>query len=79
MADIPATWRPFSHLDSLSQQLHISGPPLGRAVQAESASVTTSLSLSVKGGATIRVSSNLGWVRGVGGDEPSGDGRLEAP
>ena len=44
LMNTPAMRRLFSHLDSLSHQLCSSGPPLGQSVQAESASVTTSLS-----------------------------------
>ena len=72
------TWYPFLQLDSLAQQIRISGPPLEQGVQASSASMTIYLSQSVTGGATFCVSSTLGWVWGWGGDKPSGDGRLEA-
>ena len=55
-ADKTATWRLFSQMVSLAQQICISGPPLGQEVQAESENFITSLS---------SVSKNLGWVWGI--------------
>ena len=52
--DIPTTRIPFFHLDSLVRQLYSFGPPLGRAVQTTSVSVTTSLSCSVPDGGDVR-------------------------
>ena len=53
LADKPDTQYPFLQLTSLEQQLRSSGTPLVQAVQAASASVTTSLSPSVPGGGNI--------------------------
>ena len=60
------------------QQLCSLGPPLGREVQAASASVTTSFLSLVPDGGICQISLTLGWVQGVGCDEPIGGRLLEA-
>ena len=77
--DMPATWRPFSHLDSLDQKLHSFGPPLGQAVQEASASVTNYFSRLIPGGGKVSSKFNFGGCMGLGGgNESSGDGIFEA-
>ena len=79
MADTPDMRRPLSHMASLVQELCISGPPLGWAVQTESACVKTSLSLSVPVREKIPGKFNFGLGTGVGvGMNLSGYGGLEA-
>ena len=58
--------RHFSQLASLAQQLRTLGPPLGRAVQAESVRNTSSLSRSGPGGKTRRGKFNFGVGTGGG-------------
>ena len=58
--DITDTRIPFSNTDSLAQQLCSFGPPLGRAVQAASVSVTTPFSRLVPGGEGMSGKFNFG-------------------
>ena len=60
----------------MDQYLRTSGPPLGRAVQAESVRITSSLSISGPGVKARPGKFNFGM--GTGGYESSGDGIFEA-
>ena len=77
--DTPATRRLFLRVDSLVQLLHISWPPLGRAVRAASASGTKSLSQSVPGKGGTQGKFNFGVsTGGREGEESSRYGEMEA-
>ena len=77
-ADTPAPWHPFSKLTLLAQQLSSSVSHLGRAVQAASVRLSSSLSRSGSGGEARPGKFNF-WAgtKGVG-DKSSGGGHLEA-
>ena len=65
--DTPAPWRPFSKIYLLDQQLHTSGPPLGRAVQAVSVRMLYPLSRYGPWGEEIPGEFNFEVVMGEGG------------
>ena len=70
--ETPPAQKKFSQLTSFSQQIRISGPQLGRAVQAAYNNMTTSLSRTASGRGRDTGKFNFGVVTEGGGEQAGG-------